>query len=96
MRAGRHDPPLVEHDDAVGAGAGWGGRRHRYFRSHRQGTEPIFAAKELAMLMIEVEREEDGRWIAEIARYPGCSPTARPKRMRAHAPPLWHVERSPI
>ena len=27
---------------------------------------------------VEVEQEEDGRWLSEVAELPGVSPTARP------------------
>lgn len=41
-----------------------------------------------AMLAVEVEREEDGRWLAEIAAIPGvlaCGHTPEEARARAEA-----------
>ena len=41
------------------------------FHSHLPRIGIIFSAKEHSVLKIEVEREDDGRWIAEVMALPG-------------------------
>jgi predicted RNase H-like HicB family nuclease len=43
-----------------------------HFLSHRLGAGSILAAKEPPMLKIEVEQEEDGRWIVEVTALAGA------------------------
>ena len=46
-------------------------------------------------LNVEVEREDDGRWIAESRSFPVFWPTDRVGRMRSTAFRRWRFESSP-
>ncbi len=68
--------------------AGGGETAHSLFKAF---TKYGCNGRRVRMLKIEVEREEDGRWIAEVPALPGVLAYGTPRPKRGRMPSRWHV-----